>query len=920
MRPQRLARLLVGLLLLVLVLGPLFANGVDLLVDWLWFNQQGFRVLYTTTLKSQIALSGYAGLGFMAVVALNIWIARRLAHRAGYRVYHDVIEIPGLDRFSAVFRWIIWIGVLVVGFFVGEWATSHWLEYLFARRPVIMGQADPLFGIDLSFYLFRLPFVWSLYHLAVFTLVICFLTAVFVYLVEGGVTVTARGPVISRFTRSHLMVVGALFFLLMAWRSRLAMYDLLYSPRGTVYGAGYADVAATLPVLKILLVLCLLTAAALVYAALQQRWKPALFSFGALIAVWILGGSVYPEIIQRFIVAPSELDRERPYIARTIEFTRQAYALDRFETREFSATEDLTLADIRKNDATMRNVRLWDHAPLKTTFAQLQEIRTYYDFERVDNDRYWINGVYRQVSLSPRELNVASLPSRNWINEHLSYTHGYGLCLGPVNESTSEGLPVLFIKNIPPVSTTSLRITRPELYYGEMTNDYCLVKTGTPEFDYPSGAEDKYTTYQGPGGIPVENFWRRLLFALKFGEKNILFSGEITGQSRLMIYRRILERVNRLTPFLSYDPDPFIVIADDGSLYWMLDGYTTSSQYPYSEPIEDLGNYIRNSVKATVNAYTGQVHFYISDPTDPLIQAYSAIFPGVFEPLNAMPADLHAHIRYPSQFFSIQASKYAEFHMTDPRVFFNKEDLWRLARSAARGSDAPMTPYYTIMKLAEVGNKEEFILMVPFTPARKDNMIAWMAARCDGANYGKVLVFTFPKQRLIYGPQQIEARINQEPSISQQLTLWDQHGSSVIPGTLLVIPVADSVLYVEPIYLAAQAGGSLPQMQRVIVAYSDHVVMESTFDEALSRVFGGTVATATPAAPSASLGAPGAVPPNAPGAARPPAQDLNSLIREANQHFERAQELLRQGDWNGYGEEIKKLGEVLKRMPSGGQK
>jgi len=919
MKPERLARLLVGLLLLLLVLGPIFANGVDLLVDWLWFNQEGFRVIYTTILKSEIALSGYAGLGFMAVVALNIWIARRLAHRVGYRVYHDVIEIPGLDRFSAIFRWVVWIGVFVVGFFVGEWATGHWLEYLFALRPVPMGQADPLFGIDLSFYLFRLPFIWFLYHLAMVTLVVCILTAVFVYLVEGGVTVTARGPIVSRTTRAHLMVLGGLLFVLMAYRCRLAMYDLLYSPRGMIYGAGYSDIAATLPVLKIMLVLCLLTAVALALGAIQHRWKPALFSFGALIVVWVLGGAVYPEIIQQLIVKPNEIDKERPYIARAIEFTRKAYALDRFEEREFSATEDLTLADIRKNDATMRNVRLWDHAPLKTTFAQLQEIRTYYDFERVDNDRYWINGVYRQVSLSPRELNAASLPSRNWINEHLSYTHGYGLCLGPVNESTSEGLPELFIKNIPPVSTTSLRITRPELYYGEMTNDYCFVKTGTKEFDYPSGAQDIYTIYQGSAGIPVDNFWRRLLFAVKFGEKNILFSGDITSESRLMIYRKILERANRLAPFLLYDPDPFIVIADDGSLYWMLDGYTTSSQYPYSEPIEDLGNYIRNSVKATVNAYTGQVHFYISDPTDPLIQAYAALFPGVFEPLDAMPKDLRAHIRYPEMIFSIQASKYAEFHMTDPRVFYNKEDLWRVAQSAARGSDAPMTPYYTIMKLAEVGNKEEFILMVPFTPARKDNMIAWMAARCDEPNYGKVLVFTFPKQKLIYGPQQIEARIDQEPSISQQLTLWDQHGSSVIRGTLLVIPVLNSVLYVEPIYLAAQAGGGLPQMQRVIVSYSDHVVMEATLDAALSRIFGGTVESARPTA--AAAGGPAASPGAAqPAAAQTPAEELKSLIREANQHFERAQQLLRQGDWNGYGEEIKKLGDVLKRMPAGVQK
>jgi hypothetical protein len=378
-----------------------------------------------------------------------------------------------------------------------------------------------------------------------------------------------------------------------------------------------------------------------------------------------------------------------------------------------------------------------------------------------------------------------------------------------------------------------------------------------------------------------------------------------------MIYRRILDRAQRLTPFLSYDSDPYMVIANDGSLYWMLDGYTTSEMYPYSEPAEGVGNYIRNAVKATVNAYSGQVRFYISDPSDPLIQAYARIFPGVFAPLSAMPEDLRAHIRYPEEFFSIQAAKYALFHMTDPRVFYNKEDLWRVAQSAARGTASQMTPYYTIMKLAEVGEREEFILMVPFTPARKDNMISWMAARCDGADYGKVLVFTFPKQKLVYGPQQIESRIDQDPGISQALTLWGQGGSTVIRGTLLVVPVLNSVLYVEPLYLAAEAGGGLPQLKRVIVAYSDHVVMQDTLDSALSQIFSGAVTTTE--APPASVGPAAPAPAKTAGA---PGIDIQALIHEANQHYQRALEFERQGDWAGYGAEVKKLGEVLNRLAS----
>jgi uncharacterized membrane protein (UPF0182 family) len=457
-------------------------------------------------------------------------------------------------------------------------------------------------------------------------------------------------------------------------------------------------------------------------------------------------------------------------------------------------------------------------------------------------------------------------------------------------------------------------VSRPEIYYGELGNDYCFVKTGAQEFDYPRGDQNVYTNYQGTGGIPVNNFWRRLLFTLAFGEKNILFSSDIHAESRLMIYRRVLERAQRLMPFIRFDHDPYMVIADDGALYWMLDGYTLSSHYPYSEPAADGENYIRNSVKATVSAYSGEMRFYISDPDDPFIQTYARLFPGVFHSLSDMPKDLRAHIRYPEELFSLQASKYALFHMTDPRVFYNKEDLWRVAQSAAAGPAAPMTPYYNIMKLAEVGTREEFILMAPFSPKGKDNMIAWMAARCDDPNYGKVLVFTFPKQKLIYGPQQIESRIDQDPGISQQLTLWGQGGSKVIRGTLLVTPVLNSVLYVEPLYLAAEAGGGLPQLQRVIVAYSDHVVMEPTLDAALTKIFGGTVTTmeqrpaTTPGQPAPSPGTPGSKPVAA-------APDTQALIHEANQHYERALQLQRQGDWAGYGDEIKKLGEVLKRLP-----
>ncbi len=914
MKSERLIRVAIGLFLLILLIAPLFSGGIDLLVDWIWFKHLGYAMIYLTILKGRIAVSTFASFAFIVLVGINLLIARRSAHRSAYRIHGEIIEFPGLDRFSALFRGLIWFGILLLGYFVGEWASDHWMDYLLFLHPVHAGKADPLFGIDISFYLFRLPFIWFLFHLALLIVLACLVILAVFYFLEGGVQLTPRSFIVSRSAKAHLMLMGAAFMLLMAYRARLAMYDLLFSPRGLIYGAGYTDVHATLPVMYVLLILCVVTAMAFAAGALSGRLRAPVLSLGLLLVVAVLGAGLYPALIQQYIVTPNEIDKERPYIARAIEFTRKAYALDRFTERTFSDIQDLTLDAIDKNGATMRNIRLWDHKPLRTTFAQLQEIRTYYTFANVDNDRYWINGVYRQVSLSPRELSGANLPQRNWINEHLTYTHGYGVCMSPVNESTPDGLPQLFIKNIPPVSTIPLQIKRPEIYFGEMPNEYCFVKTKALEFDYPSGDRNVYTNYQGDGGIAVENIWRRLLFALRFGEVNILLSSDIQPGSRMMIYRQIMDRASRLAPFLSFDSDPYMVISDDGSLHWILDGYTTSSQYPYSNPTPNLGfNYIRNAVKVTIDAYSGDVQFYISDPTDPIIQAYSRLFPGVFHPLSDMPTDLKAHIRYPEDFFSIQASQYAVFHMTDPRVFYSKEDLWRVAQSASRGAVAPMAPYYTIMKLAEVGTKEEFILMVPFTPARKDNMIAWMAARCDAPNYGKVLVFTFPKEKLAYGPQQIEARIDQVPAISQQLTLWNQGGSTVIRGTLLVIPVGNSVLYVEPLYLAAEAGGGLPQLKRVIVAYSDKVVMEPSLDEALSAIFGGNVQTGPGAASGAASAAPGANAATAASSGKT-APQVQKLIQEANQDYQKALQLQRQGDWAGYGAEIKKLGDILNQL------
>jgi uncharacterized membrane protein (UPF0182 family) len=904
MKQHRLALLTAALFLIFAIIVPLSSAGIRLLVDWMWFRHVGFREIFSTILEAQLGLGIFCGGGFLLLTGLNLWAARDVAHRSGYLPATRTIEFPGIEKVPPVFRGLLWFGLVLVASFVGQWSATHWNDYLFTTHAVSMTQTDPIVGISLSFYLFRLPFLFFLYHLALIILVISLLTTAAWYLIEGGVWITPRGIGVGRNARAHLMVLGGFFFLLFAWRARLGMYDLVYAPTGLVYGAGYTDIHVSWPVLWILLGLCATTAIAFFAGATTGRVRPAQYAVGGVVAVAILGGWIAPALVQKYIVAPSELEKEDPYIARNIEFTRQAYGLDNFDERNFPAIQDLTPTSIKQNATTMHNLRLWDHEPQLTTFQQLQEIRTYYDFAHVYNDRYTIHSELRQVSLSARELSAQSLPDPNWVNEHLTYTHGYGLCLGPVNESTPDGLPVLFIKDIPPDSSISLQVRRPEIYYGQLSNNYCFVRTGAKEFDYPSGEQNVYQEYQGSGGIPVGGLWSRLLFALHFGNINILLSGYLQPESRIMIYRRVLERAETLAPFLSFDNHPYLVIAGDGSLQWIVDAYTTSGQYPYSEPTSGLGNYVRNSVKITVNAYDGRTRFYVSDLSDPVIRTYQRIFPGVFQPLSEMPPDLRAHIRYPQDLFAIQAAKYAVYHMTDPSVFYSKEDLWRVATRTVNGTSTPMSPYYAVMKLPEVGNTEEFILMVPFTPARKNNMIAWMAARCDGADYGKVLVFTFSKEKLIYGPEQIQSRVNQSPAISQQLTLWNQGGSRVIRGTLLVVPVQNAVLYVEPLYLAAEGGSSLPQLKRVIVAYSDHVVMEPSLEEALSAIFGGQEGGMQETASTASSTPVKTLP-----------ASVESLIQQANEHYERAQQYLREGNWSGYGQEIQKLGETLKQMP-----
>ena len=901
-------RLTLIFVLVILVLVSL-ANSLGLYVDWLWFGEVGYQSVFVTLLSTQ-ALVGLAfGIVFFVVLFPNLVLAGR--HQPTR--YWGTMESLLLLRFAGPLRarLVSMLGglVLFLALFVVLSSAAHWGEYLLFRNGMPFGQSDPLFGKDLGFYVFRLPFLeyiqsW-LSGLVFFTMI----ATGALYVMTQAIAVGQRTIHIEPFARRHLSILAAVWAGLKAWGYQLDAYELLYSRRGVVFGAVYADVNAALPILKILILLCALTAVALLLFGFRGLWRPAVMMIALTFLVGTLGLSLYPEFVHRFQVVPNESAMERPYIEQNIKWTRAAYGLRNIQEELFPAEQELTAADLARNDVTIKNVRLWDHRPLLSTYRQLQQIRTYYDFVDVDNDRYLINGEYRQIMISPRELAYRNLPSRIWINEHLTYTHGYGVALGPVNRISSEGLPEFFIWNIPPVSTIDLKVSRPEIYYGEIPNDYVFVRTRASEFDYPSGEKNVTSTYVGRGGVSDLTFPRKLLFAAYFSSLKIILSNDIVPESRILYYRHIRHRVAKVAPFLRLEQDPYLVITQAGRLVWMVDGYTTTDRFPYAQPFASTGNYIRNSVKATVDAYDGSVDLYISDPDDPLIRTYQRIFPGLLKPFAEMPSDLKSHLRYPQDLFNIQSHVFATYHMQDAQIFYNKEDLWNIPKK----NDRDMEPYYTIMRLPKTRReaeppKEEFILLIPFTPAKRDNMAAWLAARCDAPNYGKLIVYLFPKQKLVYGPRQVDARIDQDSAISQQITLWSQRGSQVIRGSLLAIPIEDALLYVQPLYLSASES-ALPELRRVIVAYGNHLWMDSTLEAALGGIFGkGAVPKG---APTAVAVAPQPIPATS---STPAAPSPSTLAKQALDHFEKAQAALKEQDWTAYGEELKKMRSILQEL------
>ena len=897
--PKRLALIVVALVLFVGL--PRFA---EIYTEWLWFGEVGFQGVFLKSLVTKAVL----GIAVFAAAFALLFANLRLAVRGPERSY---TVFPGGGDIEPIVLERKHLGFLatglatVVALFVAAIASSQWLVALQFLNGVPFGDADPIFGRDTAFYVFTLPFLDFTRYIGLAVVVLAFVGSTAAYVVTGQLSLTPEGLQVGTSPRQHLAMLIAIVFVLLAAGAYLDMPRTLMTPAGILHGASYVDDVVRLPSLFVLTIVAAGGALAAAYAAMSSTVWPVGAAVAAYLVVLVGGGGV-STLVQQLIVTPDEQSKEAPYIVHNIAATRAAFDLNEIEERSVSGDALLTMSDIEDNAETINNVRLWDHQPLLDTFGQIQAIRTYYEFASVDNDRYVVDGEYRQTMLSARELNSDSLPNRSWVNERLQYTHGFGVAMGPVNEVTQEGLPVLFLRDLPPRSETNLAVEQPSIYFGELSNDYVLINTNTDEFHYPEGEDNVSNRYDGAGGLELGNLFKRLLFSLRFRSYELMVSGQLNADSRVIFHRNISDRLEAIAPFLDYDSDPYLVIADD-RLFWIRDAYTLTGNYPYSTPVTNGINYIRNSVKVVIDAYNGTTTFYVADTDDPIAATLSNVFPDFLQPLDSMPEELRSHLRYPEGIFTLQTTMYSTYHMTNPSVFYNREDQWEVPVV----DNLQMEPYYTIMRLPGE-EKAEFIQMLPFTPRGRNNMAAWMVARSDGAEYGKLMAFQFPKQKLVFGPSQIVNRINQDQEISPQFTLWNQQGSEVIHGTLLVIPIEEALLYIRPMYLRA-SGGRIPELKQVVVAYQNRIVMEATLDLALDRMFGGEAPTPSPSEPTA-LNADAA--PDAPETSTAPSdvEPSSPLAQQAQQHYAQALRAQRDGDWARYGDEIDRLGAVLDQL------
>ena len=891
-----------------------FSTILSVYLSALWFDSLGYSSVYWYVFKAKIAL--FAGFTILTAVLLaaTFLLFQRLFGANAFEQRTIILNNQPFQFSPAKFiRPLGWFISLLVGLIYGLQLKDHWRQFaLYWHQPATTFR-DPIFGKSLGFYLFSLPLYDSLnsWLLGVTFVILCAAVAYSLL----GLPQTVLKPSV-RWSSGHafraVCCALALCLLVLSWRTYLSRFPFLWQDHATFTGVTYTEAHYTLPALLVVAIALIVGAIILLVNAFAvRRFSLLLIALGIPVAVYIAGVVLIPSYVQSFIVKPNELERESPYIGYNIEWTRRAFGLEHIESREFEAETSIAAVDLPHNRESLENIRLWDWRALQDTLRQTQAIRIYYDFNDVDVDRYTIGGQTRQMMLASREIKDDKLPpqSRNWINERLIYTHGYGITMNSANGFTPEGLPQFALANMPVQSTVpEIKVTRPEIYFGELTDRYVYVNTQQNEFDYPQGETNTFTTYQGTGGIRVGGWARRMLLAWSIGDLSKLpFSTAVTSESRVLIRRTVREIVNGVAPFLTYDKDPYIVVTNDGRLYWMLDAFTESSYFPYSSH-HDVGenslNYIRNSVKVVIDAYSGTARFYVFDNQDPLLAAYRGVFPGLFVDASQMPGDLRAHIRYPETLIRAQGEIYGLYHTQNPRMFFQREDVWSIAQHVTldekgQPKNTPLDPYFVLMQLPGEQQKNEFVLILPFSPANRNNMIGWMAGRSDGENYGKLLVYNFPSSRLVDGPTQIEARIDQNAQLSGQFTLWNQQGSSVIRGHLLVIPIGRSLVFVEPIYLKAERS-PMPELRLVVLATQEKLAYGQTFAEAMTNLFGEAASTAAP--PSSS----GQPPPQGgtPAPSTTPSANLQQLVDRAIQEFDDYQRLVSQGKFAEAGQKL----------------
>ncbi len=910
----------IGVAVFLLVLFIVLNVAKGLYVDWLWFDGAGFRSVYATRLTTQIYLFLGGAAIFLGYFSFNVFLAGRLAVRN---------PVPGLsDEEAAAIRRLILLalvaGTIFLAVIFGAIAAGKWDIVLRFLNRESFGIEDPQFGKDVGFYVFTLPGLRAAYGwlmgAAVITTVIVAALYLFRYITSGADASAVRQ------TKIHLSALLVAVIALFIWRYWLNTFEINFSETGVVFGAAYTDIHARLVFLYVGMALGVITAAVLLISMIRGT---IMLPIGAMIGwalIAIVGGAVYPASVQRLTVLPNELEKERQYLERNIEMTRIAFGLNEIEERPYPAEENVSAAEINaeENAETLGNIRLLDVRPLLQTYNQIQTIRPLYQFLDVDIDRYVIDGVRRQVMVSARELSPALLPveAQSWVNQRLQFTHGYGAVVSPVNEVVQEGLPDILFGDIPVNDKTAegdFNVTRPEIYYGEQPDHYVIVKTSAQEFNYPVGDGNVQTVFEGDSGVGIGNIFRKLVFAWEFQDFNILISSSLGGDSRILWRRNIQERINSLAPFLTLDEDPYLVIVD-GQFFWIQDAYTTTDRFPYSQPAPAGYNYVRNSVKVVVNAYDGTTTLYLNDDSDPIIRSYARIFPKLFTPLDEMPTELREHLRYPEDLFLAQVNQYRTYHIQDPGVLYNKEDIWSIPRELFEDTEVLVEPYYVIMRLPGE-DQAEFILILPLTPARRENTIAWVAARSDEPNRGKLLSFRFPTDSLVFGPRQIESRIDQDTAISGQFSLWNQSGSRVIRGNLLMIPIGNGIIFVEPIYLQAETS-QLPELKRVIVVNGNEIAMEETLQESIEVIFGGASLTLPSLDPTGSPQPTTTQPTATPSPAGPtptpstsgPPSTLSELAAEASAAFERAQEALRAGDFATYGDEIAQVELLIQQI------